>query len=128
MGTHGDKRVIRYALSEWVYSHDIILIMEEWIIEGHKSLGLLNYEGEAIVKATCIWVAVDRGIGSYEYHGSKGVHEDWTTELKDVILNSAILYDDATQEETPVDLKDPANKPLVEYWLNYISENATNDD
>jgi hypothetical protein len=72
-------------------------------------------------------VAVDRGIGSYEYHGSKGVHEDWTTELKDVVLESASLWDETTQTEIPVDLKDPANKPLVEYWLNYISENASDD-
>ena len=101
--------------------------MEEWNIEGHESLGLLNYEGKALVKATCIWVAVDQGIGEYEYWGSKGVHEDWTTELEDVILESAALWDDATQTEIPVDLKDPVNKPLVEYWLNYISENANDD-
>lgn len=102
--------------------------MEEWIIEGHESLGLLNYEGEAIVEATCIWVAVDNGIGEYEYWGSKGVHHDWTKELEDVTLDSAALWDEATQTEIPVDLKDLANKPLVEYWLNHISENATNDD
>ena len=101
--------------------------MEEWTIEGHESLGLLNYEGEALVKATCIWVAVDQGIGEYEYWGSKGVHEDWTTELEDVILESASLWDEATQTEIPVDLKDPANKPLTEHWLNYISENASDD-
>jgi hypothetical protein len=98
--------------------------MAEFWIEGNASLGGLAYEGEAVVEADLIWENVDYGIGSYEYWGSRERQEDWRTELEEVTITSATIWDDATDSEVQIDLADPANKPLIEYWENYIFETA----
>lgn len=98
--------------------------MAEFWIEGSASLGELAYEGEAEVHATLDWQDVDHGIGEYEYWGSKGVHHDWKEELQQVTILSAVLVHPETGDDYEIDLADPANRPLVEYWKEYIlSEN-----
>jgi hypothetical protein len=98
--------------------------MAEFYIEGNASLGGLAYTGEAYIEADLEWENVDYGIGSYEYHGAKETQHDWKTELQEVTITSATIWDDTTQEDVQIDLKDPANKPLIEYWTDYIFENA----
>ena len=99
----------------------------EWFIESNASLGGLAYEGEAVVIVSLEWEAVDNGIGDYEYWGSKESQHHWVMELQEVNIEEAFLYEeDGT--EIPVDLKDPANKPLIEYWIKYIDENAEYND
>jgi hypothetical protein len=97
-----------------------------WFIESDASLGELAYEGEAVVTVCIEWEAVDNGIGDYEYWGSKESHHDWQMEVADVTIEEAFLY---TEEgnEIPVNLIDPANKPLIEYWSKYVAENAEYD-
>ena len=102
--------------------------MAEFWIEGNASLGGLAYEGEVFVEADLEWEAVDNGIGEYEYWGSKETHHDWSMELQKVKITSALMWDDLTESEVQIDLADPANKPLIEYWENYIFENAEPDD
>lgn len=94
-----------------------------WFIESNASLGELAYEGEAVLTVSLEWEAVDNGIGDYEYWGSKESQHDWQMEVAEVEIEEAFLYDD-DGNEIPVDLKDPANKPLIEYWSKYIAENA----
>lgn len=101
--------------------------MAEFYIEGNASLGGLAYEGEAVVEANLEWENVDYGIGSYEYWGSKETHHDWKTELQEVTITSATIWDESDRE-VQIDLADPANKPLIEFWENYIFENAEPDD
>lgn len=98
--------------------------MAEFLIGSSSSLGELAYQGEAEVIATLVWEAVDNGIGEYEYWGSKEVHHDWSEELQEVQIESATIWDETTGTEVQVNLADPANKPLLEYWENYIFENA----
>jgi hypothetical protein len=101
--------------------------MAEFYIAGNASLGELAYKGEAAITATLDWVEVDRGIGSYEYHGSKDVNEDWTHELEEVCITSAVLWDDVKGEDVEIDLTHPENKPLIEFWEEYIFENAEHE-
>ena len=95
--------------------------MAEFYIAGNASLGELAYEGEAIIEADLEWENVDYGIGGYEYWGSKETHHDWKTELQEVTITSATIWDENDQE-VQIDLADPANKPLIEFWENYIFE------
>lgn len=94
-----------------------------WYIQSNASLGELAYEEEAVVTVDIEWEAVDYGIGSYEYWGSKESQHDWKMEVAKVIIEEAFLYDN-DGNEVPVDLKDPANKPLIEFWTEYIVEHA----
>jgi hypothetical protein len=102
--------------------------MAEFCIESSDALGAFAYEGEAVITATLEWEAVDHGIGDYEYWGAKGTQHDWRMELQEASIEVALLYDEETQQEVYVDVKDPANKPLIEYWLEYIYENAEYND
>jgi hypothetical protein len=97
-----------------------------WEIQSNVSLGELAYEGDAIVTASLIWEAVDSGIGDYEYWGAKGNDSQTSMELEDVIIEEAFFYTEDGNEE-PIDLKNPANKPLIDYWVNYIFEFAEYD-
>lgn len=95
----------------------------QWYIESNASLGELAYEGEAVLTVSLEWEAVDNGIGDYEYWGSKESQHDWQMELQEIHIEEAFLYDD-DGNQIPVDLKDPANKPLVEFWTQYIADCA----
>lgn len=99
----------------------------EWFIESNASLGELAYEGEAVLTVSLEWEAVDNGIGDYEYWGSKETQQNKTMELQEVTIEEAILCD-ADGNDYAINLKDPANKPLIEYWKEYIFENAEYDD
>lgn len=98
----------------------------QWYIESNASLGELAYEGEAVLTVSLEWEAVDNGIGDYEYWGSKESQHDWQMELQEIHIEEAFLYDD-DGNQIPVDLKDPANKPLVEFWTQYIADCAEYD-
>lgn len=93
-----------------------------WYIISNASLGGLAYEGEAVVTVSLEWKAVDHGIGEYEYWGSKESSHIWRMMSK-VSIEEAMLYDEEGND-VYIDLKDPANKPLIEYWSNYIEEHA----
>ena len=98
--------------------------MAEFWIEGNASLGGLAYTGEAHIEADLEWENVDYGIGSYEYWGSRERQEDWRTELQEVTITSDTIWDEDTNQVMQIDLADPANKPLIEFWEEYIFENA----
>jgi hypothetical protein len=98
----------------------------QWYIESNASLGELAYEGEAVLTVSLEWEAVDNGIGDYEYWGSKESQHDWQMELQEIHIEEAFLYDD-DGNQIPVDLKDPSNKPLVEFWTQYIADCAEYD-
>ena len=98
----------------------------KWFIESDASLGELAYEGEAVVTVCIEWEAVDHGIGDYEYWGGIGSQHDWRMEVSDVSIEEAHLFDEEGNE-VPVNLKDPANEPLIKHWCDYIFEYAEYD-